>query len=137
MGIVQFSDTSGQYEAVIFSEGLSVYGDMLEPGKSFIVTVSAENRSEGISLRIETVQSLEKESVRNHKMMRLFIQTVDMLPQIEQNLNSDGNGEVGIILLQENGSREIEIALPERYKVNLRVASVMKALHGVVDVELN
>lgn len=48
MGIVHFSDTSGQYEAVLFSEALSDYEEILELGKSFIITVSAENRSEGL-----------------------------------------------------------------------------------------
>ncbi|WP_078719524.1 MULTISPECIES: DNA polymerase III subunit alpha [unclassified Bartonella] len=137
MGVIQFSDISGQYEAVIFSEGLSVYGDMLEPGKSFIITVIAEDRSEGISLRIETIQSLEEQSLQHHKMMRLFIKTTDMLPQIEQNLDSKGNGEVAIILIQENGVREVEIALPKKYKVDSRVVNAMKALPGIVDVELS
>ncbi|WP_375648132.1 DNA polymerase III subunit alpha [Bartonella sp. MU70NMGDW] len=137
MGIIHFSDTSGQYEAVLFSEALSDYEEMLEPGKSFIITVSAENRSEGVSLRIETIQSLENESLQQHKMMRLFIKTVDMLPQIEQNLNLGGNGEVGLILIQEDGLREVEIALPKRYKVNSHVANAMKLIQGVVDVELS
>ncbi|WP_074381658.1 DNA polymerase III subunit alpha [Bartonella doshiae] len=136
MGVVQFSDTSGQYETVVFSEGLSLYEDMLEPGQSVIITVSAENRSEGISLRLETVQSLEKEAAQHYKTMRLFIKTVDILAQIEGNLNPSGNGEVGIILIQENGLREVEITLPKRYKVNPRIASAMKAIHGVIDVEL-
>ncbi|CBI76360.1 DNA polymerase III alpha subunit [Bartonella clarridgeiae 73] len=137
MGVIQFSDTSGQYEAVIFSEGLSVYGDMLESGKSFIITVIAEDRSEGISLRIETIESLEEQALRHHKMMRLFIKTTDMLPQIKQNLDSKGNGEVALILIQEDGLREVEIALPKKYKVDSRVVNAMKALPGIVDVELS
>nr|CBI79231.1 DNA polymerase III alpha subunit [Bartonella sp. AR 15-3] len=137
MGIIQFSDTSGQYEAVIFSEGLSVYGDMLEPGKSFIITVIAEDRSEGINLRIETVQSLDEDAFQYHKMMRLFIKTTDMLSQIEQNLDSKGNGEIAIVLIQEDEFREVEIALPKRYKVDTRVVNAMKALPGVIDVELS
>lgn len=136
MGIVHFSDMSGQYETILFSEALAVYEDMLELGKSFIVTVSAENRSEGISLRLESAQSLEDEALQHHKMMRLFIKTVDMLPQIEQNLNHGGDGQVGIILIQEDGLREVEIMLPKRYRVNSHVASAMKLIHGVVEVEI-
>ncbi|WP_019223495.1 DNA polymerase III subunit alpha [Bartonella rattaustraliani] len=136
MGIIHFSDTSGQYETILFSEALAVYEDLLELGKSFIVTVSAENRSEGISLQLETAQSLEDEVLQHHKMMRLFIKTVDMLPQIEQNLNHSGDGQVGIVLIQENGLREVEITLSKRYKVNSHVANAMKSIHGIVDVEL-
>ncbi|WP_336279349.1 DNA polymerase III subunit alpha [Bartonella sp. CB175] len=136
MGIIQLSDTSGQYETVIFSEELSLYEDMLEPGKSFIVTVSAENRSEGLRLQLESVQSLEKEASQFYKMMCLFIKTADILPQIEKNLNPNGNGKVKIILIQEGGLQEVEIMLSKRYKINLHVANAMKMIHGVVDVEL-
>lgn len=87
-------------------------------------------------MRLETAQSLEKEAAQHHKMMRLFIKTVDMLPQIQQNLNPSGNGEVALILIQEDGLREVEITLPKRYKVNSRVASALKSIQGVVDVEL-
>ena len=44
MGVIQFSDTTGQYEAVLFSEGLAQFRDMLEPGRSVVITVSAEDR---------------------------------------------------------------------------------------------
>ena len=39
MGVVQFSDVSGQYEAVLFSEGLAQYRDQLEAGKSVVINV--------------------------------------------------------------------------------------------------
>lgn len=60
-----------------------------------------------------------------------------MLPQIEQNLKLGGHGEVGLILIQEDGLREVEIALPKRYKVNSHVANAMKLIQGIVDVELS
>ncbi|WP_455477622.1 DNA polymerase III subunit alpha [Bartonella sp. B41] len=137
MGIIQFSDTSGQYETVLFSDGLSIYEDMLELGKSFIISVNAEDHSEGISLRLETMQSLENEALRVHKVMRLFINTVDILPQIKKVLNDSGNGEVVLTLFQENRFREIEIILPKRYKVDSYVASSLKRIHGVIDVKLS
>src|SRR6476469_7244657 len=59
MGVVQLSDPSGSYDAVLFSEGLTEYRDLLEPGKSVVVLVSAEERPEGISLRIQSVESLD------------------------------------------------------------------------------
>src|SRR5690606_11005584 len=34
MGVVQFSDTTGQFEAVLFSEALAQYRELLEPGNS-------------------------------------------------------------------------------------------------------
>ena len=72
MGVVNFSDMSGQYEAVLFSEGLAQYRDLLEPGKSLVITVSAEDRPEGINMRIQTVQSLEDVASQVQKALRIY-----------------------------------------------------------------
>ena len=57
MGVVQFSDMSGQFEAVLFSERLAQYRDRSKPANRWWSTVSAEDRPEGINLRIQTVLS--------------------------------------------------------------------------------
>lgn len=136
MGIIQFSDSTGQYEAILFSEGLNTYGDMLEPGQSVVITVAAENRPEGISLRIQTVQSLEHEAERIHKTMRIFLRDALMVEEIGKSLEKGGDGDVGLVIIQNNGAREVEISLPQKYRVTPQVAGAMKALQGVVDVEL-
>lgn len=136
MGIIQFSDSTGQYEAIMFAEGLAAYGDMLEPGQSVVITVAAENRPEGISLRIQTVHSLELEAERLHKTMRIFVRTAEMIEQIEKNLERGSDGDVGLIVIQDDGAREVEISLPQKYRVSPQVAGAMKALRGIVDVEL-
>jgi len=136
MGIVQLSDATGQFEAVLFSEGLAQYRDLLESGKSVVITVAAENRPEGISLRIQTVQSLEDEASRIQKAMRLYLRSSEALKQITPHLTTRGDGQVSLIVIKENGLREVEIELPERYRVSPQIASAMKAIKGVVDVEL-
>lgn len=135
MGIVQFSDATGQFESVLFSEALAQYRDLLESGKSVVITVGAEDRPEGISLRIHTVQSLEDEASRIQKAMRLYLRSSEALPQIKSHL-ARGDGQVSLIVIKENGGREVEIELPERYRVTPQIASACKAIRGVVDVEL-
>ena len=136
MGIVQLSDATGQYEAVLFSEGLAQYRDLLEPGKSVVITVSAEDRPEGINLRIQTVQSLEDEASRIQKALRLYLRNSTPLKRIAPQLSQRGEGQVSLVLIKENGQREVEIELPERYRVGPQVASAMKSIPGVIDVEL-
>ena len=68
-----FSDVSGQFEAVLFSEALNQYRDLLEPGKSLVMTVPAEERPEGIGLRIQTLQSLEQRSLQMQKALRVYV----------------------------------------------------------------
>lgn len=136
MGVVQLSDTSGQYEAVLFSEGLAQYREMLEAGKSVIVTVSAEDRPEGVNLRIQTVQSLEEEASRMQKALRVFLRDAAPLPALTSHLSTRGDGQVSFVLIKGGGEAEVEIALPERYRISPQVASAMRAVPGVVEVEL-
>ena len=46
MGILEFSDPSGHYEAVIFQEGLMQYRDLLEPGSAVLLMLTAEAQGE-------------------------------------------------------------------------------------------
>ncbi|WP_309084573.1 DNA polymerase III subunit alpha [Chelativorans sp.] len=136
MGIVQFSDSSGQYEAVLFAETLQQYRDLLEPGSSVVIMVSAEERPEGIGLRIQTVQSLEDQASRVQKALRVYLRDPAPLPAISAQLTARGEGQVSFIVIKEGGLGEIEIGLPERYRISPQVAAAMRSVSGVVDVEL-
>ena len=54
MGIVTLSDPSGQYEAIIFQEGLNQYRDLLEKGSVVLVAVQANVEGEDVRARIVT-----------------------------------------------------------------------------------
>ncbi|MBB3235051.1 DNA polymerase III subunit alpha [Phyllobacterium endophyticum] len=137
MGIIQFSDSSGQFEAVLFSEALSQYRDLLEPGRSVVITVGAEDRPEGISLRIQTAHSLEDEATRMQKALRLYMRSSEPLNAITPYLAPQNDGQVvSLVLIKENGASEVEIELPNRYRVGPQVASAMKAIPGIVEVEM-
>lgn len=136
MGIITLSDATGQYEAILFAEGLAQYGDLLEVGQSVVLTVGAEDRPEGISLRIQTVASLENEAARLQKSLRIFVRDSQMADMIAGQLVHGGEGQVSIILIQGDGDREIEISLPQKYRITPQVAGAIKAVRGIVDVEL-
>ena len=136
MGIVTFSDASGQYEAVLFSEGLAQFRDLLEVGKSLVITVQAEERPEGIGLRIQTAQSLEEKSVQMQKALRVYVRDSGPLKTVARHLNTKGDGSVYFIVIKDEGSREIEVELTEKYRISPEIAAALRAAPGVVDVEL-
>ncbi|HEY6633894.1 MAG TPA: DNA polymerase III subunit alpha [Rhizobiaceae bacterium] len=136
MGVVTFSDTSGQYEAVLFSEGLEQYRDMLEPGKSLVITVSAEDRPEGVNMRIQTVQSLENMASQVQKSLRIYLRDPSPVGTLASQLSARGEGQVSFIVIKDNAAGEVEIELPDRYRISPQVASAMRAVPGVVEVEL-
>ncbi len=135
MGVVQLSDTSGGYEAVVFSEGLAQYRDLLEAGRSVVITVAAEDRPEGISLRIQTVEALDELASRAQKALRIYVRDAAPLATVAAQLTVKGEAEVSLVLIRE-GAGEIEVALPDRYRISPTIASAMRAVPGVVEVEL-
>ncbi|WP_176218686.1 DNA polymerase III subunit alpha [Rhizobium rhizosphaerae] len=136
MGIISFSDASGQFEAVLFSEMLAQYRDLLEPGKSLVMTVQAEQRPEGIGLRLQTLQSLEERSLQMQKALRVYVRDSGPLRSIASHLNAKGEGLVSFIVIKENGQREIEVELSEKYRISPEIAAALRSAPGVVDVEL-
>ncbi|WP_448113445.1 DNA polymerase III subunit alpha [Mesorhizobium amorphae] len=136
MGVVNFSDMTGQYEAVMFSETLAQYRDMLEAGKSVVITVAAEDRPEGVNLRIQTVQSLEDEASRIQKALRIFLRDASPLNTLASQLSVKGEGQVSFVLIKDGGQGEIEVELPTRYRISPQIASAMRAVPGVIEVEL-
>ncbi|HEY4191464.1 MAG TPA: DNA polymerase III subunit alpha [Mesorhizobium sp.] len=136
MGVVTFSDTTGQYEAVLFSEALAQFRDLLEAGRSVVITVTAEDRPEGINLRINGVQSLEEEASRVQTALRIFVRDAAPLGTLAGQLGTKGEGQVSIIVLKDAAQGEVEIELPNRYRISPQVASAMRAVPGVVEVEL-
>jgi DNA polymerase III subunit alpha len=136
MGIIQFSDATGQFEGVLFSEMLATYRDLLEPGRSFVITATAEDRPEGISLRISTMHTLEEEAGKQQKSLRVFLRDERPVIALSPFFASKGEDTASFIIIQQNGKREVEIVLPNRYKLTPQSAAAMKAVPGVVDVEL-
>ncbi|MET4632693.1 DNA polymerase-3 subunit alpha [Kaistia defluvii] len=136
MGIVQFSDPTGQFEAILFSEALNEYRDKLEPGQSVIVQVAAEDRPEGISVRIVTVKPLDQMTT-GLKQLRIFMRGEEPLKSIERHLSrGKGEGDVSLVLMLDKGQREVEVQLPGRYLLSPQIAGALRAVSGVVQVEL-
>ncbi len=135
IGIVQLSDATGQFEAVLFSEMLSQYREMLAPGQSVVIVCAAEDRPEGTSVRIQSVERLEDLSTGMARL-RVFLRDDAPLASLSRHLAVGGDSAVSVVLLLDEGSREVELQLPGRFAVNPRVASAIRAVRGVEQVEL-
>ncbi len=136
MGIVQISDATGQYEAVLFSESLEQYRELLQAGNSVVLNVAAEDKPEGISLRINSVKSLEVEASKVQRQLYIFLRDEAPLASLPSLISKRGEASVSLIVMQGQGEREIEIGLPGKRMVSPQVAGAIKSIPGVVDVEL-
>ena len=135
MGIVTLSDASGQYEAIMFQEGLNQYRDMLERGAPVLVTLQANVEGEEVRARIVMVEPLDEAANRVQKGLRVFLRDETALTSVGQRLTSRGDGEVTLVLMLPPGAGEVEIRLPNKYAVSAQLAGAIKAIPGVVMVE--
>jgi len=141
MGIITLSDPSGQYEAVIFEEGLNRFRDALEPGQSVILLAGAEQREEGVSVRIQSVESLEAEAARVTQNLRIFLRDEKPIAGISAMLTGKssprrGESRVSVIVIDGNGEMEVEVTLREKFKMTPQFANAIKAVPGILQVEL-
>ncbi|OAI31429.1 DNA polymerase III subunit alpha [Methylosinus sp. R-45379] len=135
MGVVQLSDDSGQYEAILFQEGLNQYRDLLEKGATVLVTLSAALEGEDVRARITEVQPLAAAAAKAQKGLRIFLQDAAPLDALKSRLTTRGEGEVSIVVALERMASEVEIKLPGGYSVSADVAGALKTIPGVLAVE--
>jgi DNA polymerase-3 subunit alpha len=81
------------------------------------------------------LESLDR-AMAGLKQIRVFLRDEAPLASVQKHLAGKGEGEVSLILLLEAGQREVELRLPGRYAVTPQIASALRAVRGVVQVEM-
>ena len=134
MMILSLSDQSGTFEVIAFSEQINEFGAILQPGNSVILQVGADERAEGISLRLVSAEPIAGLAERVDRRLTVFAADPRALGPINTQLRRGGNGTVSFVVIRDGGAREYEIELPGKYAVTPEVAGGIKALDGVTDV---
>ncbi len=137
MGIVALSDQSGHFEAIIFAEGLQRFRDLLEPGRAVTIVVQASAEGDEIRARIQTVEPLDEAVAKHQKGLRVFLRDEAALPSVSQRLMGRGEADVSIVLILEDGRREVEVKLAGRFSATPQIAAAIRAIPGVVQVEMH
>ena len=159
MGIMGLSDPTGHFEAVLFSEGLAQYREVLEPGAAVLLQLGAELQGEDVRARVLHAEPLDDAAAKTQKGLRIFLRDTRPLDSIARRLSmpeaaaSNGNGgartpqakpapapaggadgDVSLVLMLDLET-EVEMKLPGRFKVSPQIAGALKAVAGVVDVQ--
>jgi DNA polymerase-3 subunit alpha len=157
MGIFGLSDPTGHYEAIVFSEGLADYRELLEPGANVLLFLSGEVQGDEVRARIQSATALDTVSAAIPAGLRIHLRDAEPLDSIRNRLdkrvdtrsgqgggqrsslgsnqgNDYGGGEVTLVLQLRDGS-EAQIRLPGRFRISPQIAGAIKAVPGVVQVE--
>ncbi len=140
MGIVNLSDPSGQFEAVLFSEGLMKLRDLLEPGRALVLRLSAVLDGEEVRPRIEDAEELDGLAARQKQDLVVYLRDEKAVASIAERIRPReavrAEGKVSIVMIIDDGAQEVEIELPGKFPVNQQIANAVRAAPGVVDVRL-
>jgi DNA polymerase-3 subunit alpha len=155
MGIMGLSDPTGHFEAVLFSEGLAQYRDVLEPGAAVLLQLGAELQGEDVRARVLHAEPLDDAAAKTQKGLRIFVRDTRPLESIAKRLQvpeagqggsarapqakavataGAADGDVSLVMMLDLET-EVEMKLPGRFKVSPQIAGAIKAVSGVVDVQ--
>ena len=86
MGIMGLSDPTGHFEAVLFSEGLAQYREVLEPGAAVLLQLGAELQGEDVRARVLHAEPLDDAAAKTQKGLRIFVRDTKPLESIARRL---------------------------------------------------
>jgi len=135
IGIVDLSDPSGQYEAIMFQETLNTYRDLFEKGNAVLLDVQASAEGDEVRVRIVKAEALETAACRIGKGLRIHLRDAGPIASIAGALGRRGDGEVSFLVPSGGTGREVEVKLRDRYAVSPDVANALRAMAGVTQVE--
>ncbi len=158
MGIMGLSDPTGHFEAVLFSEGLAQFRDVLEPGTAVLLQLGAELQGEDVRARVLQAEPLDAAAAKTQKGLRIFLRDTKPLDSIVKRLSGPdaptlntgrgapppkltapsggaGEGDVSVVMML-NLETEVEMKLPGRFRISPQIAGAIKAVTGVVQVEM-
>ena len=132
---VAFSDPTGQFEAVVFSETLAASRELLQPGGAVLLEVEAEADGETVKVRAQRISSLEAVAEARHSGIKIYLEGTRALDTIAEQVGErGGQGELRIVLRLDNAAREVEFVLPQGIDATPKQRSALKLVDGVAAV---
>ncbi len=133
---VEFSDPTGQFEAICFSELLNEARALLEPGQKVVVTVEASSENDEVRLRLNRVEPLEEKAAAIGQGLMIHLSEVSAhaaLKQLGGLLKNGGRSPVRLVLHTERVG-QVDLLLGERFSITPQMKEALRALPGVMEV---
>ena len=134
---LSLSDPSAATRCIGFSEVVEQYGRILQPGASVILNVEADERPDGISLRLMSAIPIEEAAQKAGKSLVIEASSDICLGPIRSQLKPGGNGRITFVVAREQGRRLYEVDIGAGWQINPALAGAIKSFDGVVDVRLS
>ena len=131
MGILTLSDQTGHFEAIIFSEGLQRYRDILEPGSAVVLMLQAGIEGDEVRARIGIAEPLEEAVAKHQKGMRIFLRDERPIGSVSGAPEGEGRGR-GVPGSDPRRRRRgrSRSSFPGKYMASPQIAGALRAVPG-------
>jgi DNA polymerase III subunit alpha len=140
---VECSDATTDFEIAVFSDVLEASRDLFDAGAMLLLTVNAEEREGEIRFACDGARRLDAAAAQTTSQLRVTVAGPDGVEGVRRRLASVKEakpGEAGEVILSlhlpDQGGRQVEILLKEKAACTPAVRGALKAVEGVIDVEL-
>jgi len=134
-----FSDTSGQFEAVIFSDTLAQSRELLEAGTPVLLSVEGERDGEALKMRVQELRSLDQAMEQIPRSVKTVLDG-DMLARNPATLDqlkallSPGRAELRLAIQLPEYAEPVEIGPKGHYDLSAQVIGRISTLPGVLEI---
>jgi DNA polymerase-3 subunit alpha len=137
LGIIQFSDPTGHFEAIAFSDFLDQHRDDFTPGTLLQLDISANFQDDDFRMRLQRIQRLDRRQSRQACHLSVYLDDINALKNIANILlrAGSGQGQAKLFVLDEQRRNQVELLLPQTYDFTPQFASALQSLKGVQTVE--
>jgi DNA polymerase-3 subunit alpha len=136
---VSFSDPTGMYEVMLFPEVLAASRNLLESGKSLLITASADWDGDELKLRAASITDLDQAAANAGEGMVVRLESPAPLSAVAAQLSGSGqsSNNKGLVsfIVPGGPGEEVEIALSKRHAVTASLRGTIAAIPGVMSVE--
>jgi len=128
---LSFTDTSGVFEVIAFSETLNQNRDILELGQSFFIRAQFDADSR---FSVQSMQLLEKAGDKVIPGLAVVVSSATPLSALRDVLSAwrHGRGHVTVVSRLEEGA-EVDIELSGGYALTPNVINAVRAIPGIVE----
>jgi DNA polymerase-3 subunit alpha len=132
---VSFSDTTGTFEGVMFSEVLAANREHLTEGNSFLIEMDVQIEAEAPRFLVQGLRPLESAAMNAVGSVTVVIGGESPLAPLHEVLESQGRGQVPVFVVPRlEDNREVVLSLKDKYAVSPAVIQALKAVNGVLEV---
>ena len=132
---VSFSDTTGTFEGIMFSEVLGAAREHLTEGNSFLIDMEVQIEAEAPRFMVQGLRPLEAAALNSVGEVTVVIGGESPLGPLRDVLESQGRGRVPVhVVPRLEDNREVVLTLNETYAVSPAVIQALKSVQGVLEV---